>query len=361
MKKRSNLFDYLQWRGDLSLKAVPFCEVDALILSMLAYLHLDKVSEGRITSFSAAMKKYRDLPEEARYLGALIPEPTTPLAYAVAESGRFSESSFSDFSDHLDEKRQMQFAAVTFHLPDDSLYISFRGTDDTIVGWKEDLNLSFSAPVPSQLEAAGYLNRIGKKFPNRPIRLGGHSKGGNLAHFAAIFCNAEIQERILSAYSNDGPGFESSLLAKKEYQRIEGRLHTFVPQSSLVGMLLTHDEGYQVIHSTETGFLQHDAFSWEIQQGHFVYLDQRSAFGEKTADAVRGWIASLSHEERRHISETIFQAAMDTNTKTLTQLNASRLEAAKRILTILGKCDKPTKKMLWDLLRRMISPTKSKK
>ena len=149
-------------------------------------------------------------------------------------------------------------------LPDGSAYVAFRGTDDTIVGWKEDFNMAFTPEIPAQRYAADYLQQAAAALAFRPLLVGGHSKGGNLAVYAAVFCGEAIQKQIRAVYNNDGPGFYASLLELPEHRRIAGKITTLLPESSVVGMLLEHEEAYQVVRSTQIRLMQHDGFSWQV-------------------------------------------------------------------------------------------------
>lgn len=155
----------------------------------------------------------------------------------------------TNYINKIDSESEKQFSAITILMPDDTIYISFRGTDNTLIGWKEDFNMTFQTKVPSQLDAVQYVKQIAKKYKNL-IRIGGHSKGGNLAVYAASFCSKTIQERIINVYNNDGPGFHEDVINNIEYKKMLPKVHTYVPQSSIIGRLLYHEENYTVVQST---------------------------------------------------------------------------------------------------------------
>ena len=230
-----NVFDYLDWRGDLTLDLVPLCDVDAVVLSRLSYLPLDGLVPPEGAPVGALMRQLLAskppllLPEDGRFIPAL------------AASQRFCEMWIMDYVNQIDLESQTQFAAITVALGDGRHFVAFRGTDGTLVGWKEDFNMAFTCPVPAQRLAAHYAASAMLRFPGEFL-LGGHSKGGNLAVYAAAFCPAALQERIAAVYNNDGPGFDAEVIALPGYQRICARVQTFVPQSSIVGMLLEHEE-----------------------------------------------------------------------------------------------------------------------
>ncbi len=178
-----------------------------------------------------------------------------------------------EFVSIIDEVAEIQFSAVTVELDDETVYIAYRGTDDTLVGWKEDLNMSFMDVVPAQAEALAYLEQVLHKHDYRKVYIGGHSKGGNLAVYAAVHVEDILQSSIVEVFNNDGPGFKDNILSKQQYMNISDRITTLVPQNSVVGLLLEHDETYQVVKSSQSsGIMQHDGFSWEVLGNDFIYL-----------------------------------------------------------------------------------------
>ena len=248
----------------------------------------------------------------------------------------------------------MQFGALTFRLSDGSLFVAYRGTDDTIVGWKEDFNMTFLSHVPAQERAAAYLNDIAARHMG-PIRTGGHSKGGNLAIWAAVHCNAAVRGRILRAYSNDGPGFTAEMLASEAYQGMRDRCINYVPQSSLVGMLMEHDDNYQIIYSDKSGLMQHDPYSWAVWRNRYLYLEERSAFGEQSDAAIRKWLGSMTAEEKRELVGDLFYVLESTGAKTLTELSRNKKDVVKSMVKTLADMEKPRRKRINRLLTRLFA------
>lgn len=301
-----NVFDYLAWRGDLSLVQVPFGPVDNLILSALSYVPFDGIvpgMDGKSISIKSAAQMYFSLSEERR--GHARCQQDLELLRSVAKSSRFSKLRLIGYVNCLQPDEEMQFAAVAVLIDKDTAFLAFRGTDDTIVGWKEDFNMSFRDIVPAQEEALHYTETFADHFPGRLI-LGGHSKGGNLALYAATQSSEGIRRRVLDVYNNDGPGFTSSVLETTGYKELLPKVHTYLPQSSLVGMLLEHEESYTVVRSLKTGPWQHDLYSWEILGGDFIRMEEVTA-GSRMADkAIKEWLACLKKEEREEFVDGIF-------------------------------------------------------
>ena len=353
----NNISNYLDWRGDLSINTDGFNEIDNLVLSVIAYMDFNNVvptdaGEGGIT-LSDAVKRLCELKMDHQDLGLMMPDMTNDFVKRASETRRFGEIKLYSYVDKIDEQLEMQFSAITFLLPDKSLFVAFRGTDDTLVGWKENFNMSFASPVPAQVAAVEYLLDIAYSMRGR-IRIGGHSKGGNLAIWAAVNAPVRVQRRIVGAYNNDGPGFEEKITERAEYKAIADRLFTFVPESSVVGMLLEHTEDYEVVKSSQTALFQHDPFSWKLLGTEFIKAPDRSSFSKHTDTALRGWISSLSPEERQHSTEVLFSILESTGAKTLSDITDGKLKSLSTILKSLNTVDKKTKDNLFLLVRKML-------
>lgn len=244
----ANIFDYINWRGDLSLRESEFNEIDNLILARFSYFPFDNIlKEDEVITIEEAGKRFKTLDVEKE---RILQKEDIDLFPKMAESNRFFDMKISNYINKISPEEEKQFSAITIFMPDDTIYISFRGTDNTLIGWKEDFNMSFREKVPSQLDAVEYVNKIASKYTNK-LRIGGHSKGGNLAVYAASFCEKEIQERIINVYNNDGPGFHETITIDPNYKRIIPKVHTLIPQTSIIGRLLYHEESYTVVQSTE--------------------------------------------------------------------------------------------------------------
>ena len=232
----SNIVDYIKWRGDLSFEADPINEIDNLILSRISYLPFKEIKFNNKEKFKILANRFLELKKEDFHQIDDI-----SLIEELAKSNRYKDLIFSDYYEKIDEEEEKQFAAITVWLPNNELFVSYRGTDATIVGWKEDFNMSFMINVPSQLEGVKYLEAISKKYFRKKLRIGGHSKGGNVAVYSSIFCNKKTKSRIIDVTNADGPGFDKSIIQTKEYKEILDRIHTFIPQTSIIGRLLEHE------------------------------------------------------------------------------------------------------------------------
>ena len=356
--KQDNMLSYLRWRGDLSLSVSPFCDVDNLILAMDCYLNYDGVIPSSFDeepiSLSEAVAGYKRKSEKEQNLGAVIPTDIRTLAQLTVSSARFGETKVIGYRNIIDETIQIQFCALTYLLPDESIYVAFRGTDDTIVGWKEDFMLAFITPVPAQKQAVAYLNEVAHAFPDRPIRLGGHSKGGNLTHYAAVYAEPDTQAAIVCAYSNDGPGFMPEFFKEEGYARVEKRLVSFIPQSSIVGVLLHHTDRFRVIHSTQRTIMQHDPFSWSVMGTKFVAERSRSDFGIRADVALDHWIDGMTKEERIAFTECLFKVISSSGAKTLTEILDDKVKNIGIIIRSFTRLKKEERDLVFDLMRRLI-------
>ena len=307
----ANLMDYLDWRGDLTLEISPFNEVDALILAELSFVDFDGIVPppelGRGLPLNEAAEAFfarhggKDVP-----MGVLVPDTISKMLRKLMTSPRFRNMTLNGYTALLDDSIEQQFAALTIDLGNGSIYISFRGTDDTIVGWKEDLNMGFLEEIPSQKQAVEYVARVARQYGDKTIRIGGHSKGGNLAVYAAAFCPAALQERIAAVYNNDGPGFTGYLMGDPGYLAMVPRIKTYVPQSSVIGMLLEHEEPYTIIKSNQVSVLQHDPYSWEVMGPNFVPMQSITADSQFVNQTIKAWIADMDTQERNRLVDALF-------------------------------------------------------
>ena len=304
----ANVFDYLDWRGDLTLDLVPLCDVDALVLSRLSYLPLDGLVPPEGATVGALMRQLLAskppllLPEDGRFIPAL------------AASQRFCEMRIMDYVNQIDLESQTQFAAITVALGDGRHFVAFRGTDGTLVGWKEDFNMAYAAPVPAQESARCYVDQVAECV-STPLVLGGHSKGGNLAVYAAAKASPRTAVRIAAVYDHDGPGFPEGVLAEGELDRARPLVRKTVPQESLVGLLMESDAGYRVVKSSGRGISQHSPFRWEVEDGAVVEADGLAPSARFTAEVLNEWIAGMDPLERRRAVGALFEALRASGAK----------------------------------------------
>ncbi len=319
------LFDYINWRGDLNFCEVPLNEVDALIFSLISYLDFQDIVSAAHNASPIALKTAANAffarnPDPKKIsLGAIIPKDIVKLFRHLKDCKRFCNVRMKAYVNEIDTDLQMQFSAITFLPGDGSMLVAYRGTDDTLVGWKENFNMSFLASVPAQREAVKYLEKAAENFEG-PIRLSGHSKGGNLSVYAAAKCSKPVQKRLTAVWSQDGPGFGKGFLNDPNYIEVRPLIQTLVPQSSVIGMLLEHDESYHVVKSRQIGLWQHDGTSWEVKGGSFVHLKRVTTESRRLDRTINEWIRRMNREQREQFVEALYQILTTNHSMTLTDL-----------------------------------------
>lgn len=342
-----DLFDYITWRGDLSPASQPFNDVDALIFSRLSYIPFDGVVAPGFDGAKPLEEAARQvLAKNAINLELETGRQDKRLLELLVDAPRYQQLMLCGYESVTNLETQEQFAALTIRMPLGAC-VSYRGTDGTLVGWKEDFNMSFSDVVPAQRHAVEYLNRAAA-VPGT-LRLCGHSKGGNLAVYAAAFCNENIQSRIVAVRNFDGPGFQAAVAAQPAFQRIVGRTRTFLPRSSVVGMLLEHEEPYTVVESQGTGgFTQHNVYLWEVNRGGFAEVKQVSDSSQLIDRTVKDWVANMDAAQREKVINGMYAALTATQADTVREVKErGKMAALKAVMSL----DEETRRLTFSAIR----------
>jgi len=348
----SDLFNYLLWRGDLPLRRAPFTPADGAILAQMAYAPLADLPPEYWYETPTLGEACRELISHPDLQERTLLKDDPRLIRTLADCPRFAEMPLTDHADLLDEESETQFSATTFRLGEGLWYIAFRGTDETVTGWKEDFNMCFTLPVPAQTLAAQYLATAARKLPGRFI-LGGHSKGGNLAVYAAAACSDQVRERIAKVYNFDGPGFDQQFLETPGYKAAADRIETFVPQASVVGLLLGHIETHTVVKSGSLGPLQHSLYTWHFAPRGFVELETVT-YGSKALDkTLKHWLKSLSMEQREVFVETMFSVLETGGVQDLRDFAENIPASAKALSTLVRDMDPQTRQIMLDCLKAL--------
>ncbi|XCP84803.1 DUF2974 domain-containing protein [Roseburia hominis] len=352
-----NIIDYLRWRGDLTFAQSPFNNVDNLILSQLSYVNLDGIAPGEgeegipIEELSDIFfQKYS--PEELKKDRSFL-RRAPEIIKEMAKTVRYRDAVVKNFVNRIDEEKELQFAALEICLSDGTSYIAYRGTDDTIVGWKEDFNLS-KGVILSEEAAVIYLDHFGE-LSRGQLRIGGHSKGGNLAVYAAAMCKTKVQEKILKVYDNDGPGFADNFLEQEGFLRMKSRVERLIPEGSIIGMLLDHAVEPRYIASSQTGVRQHDGFTWQVLGPDFIYkkaLNKRAALFNETLD---NWLHNLEEEERNALISDFFSVMEVTGASTLTELQDGGLRNIRLMLRQIEQLNPETRERVDELIKALVS------
>lgn len=352
------IIDYLKEYGDYTLDEKEFCEVDSLVLCQFAYLKFDDMvpapGEDKPAVSLYELKyheNYDHLYADERYR-----EDNTALFLGMYLSERFRNTKIYNYVNLIDLETETQFSAVTFRLPNGVCYVAYRGTDETIVGWKEDLNLAFSEPVKGQLLSVDYLNRTAENIKG-PFYVGGHSKGGNLATYACMNCDGKVRQRIMAIYDHDGPGFRPEVKLQSAYSEIADRIRKTIPRSSLVGMLLYTDGVYRVVESKTIGLAQHNPYTWLVKDDHFQIVDEVYAGRKFLDESLNQWILSLTQEQMHTFVDTFYQVVLASETDNLIDFTANWFQSLHKIGTALKEIDPQTGKVIVQIMKSLFDIT----
>lgn len=338
-----NMIDYAAEASD-NFHDKEFNVVDSLVLSQFAYLHFD----GLVPGMSDAAKPVR-IEEIAHkenlnsmFHGVRDSKSNRRLFYALADSPRFRDMKLAYYVNKIDFEAEKQFSALTYLLDDGTAYIAYRGTDSTFVGWKEDFNMAFISPVPSQEEGVEYLNAVAGLI-SCDLKIGGHSKGGNIAVYSSIKCHQPIQNRITNVFSHDGPGFRDEIFLSHEYSSMKDRICKTLPQSSVIGMLLQHQESYSVVKSNRIWIMQHDPFSWLVDDSDFCYVQTLKSSAMLMNTVLNKWISTIDDSKRELFIDTLYQVIKSTGATTYYDLTDDWQKRAVAVLGAIKGIDEDTR------------------
>lgn len=344
--------EYLKNYGGISFLTKPFCEADNVLFGQISYVQIEKVISD---DFDAEPVPFQELAERMfEYngrknptVGVVLPKTMNVRLQQMANYKRYKELKVIACTETFDVENDVQFAAMTFLLPTNQILVIFRGTDDSITGWKEDLDIYANNNIPSYPLAVKYLETVAEKFEG-DIIVEGHSKGGNLALYAALNCNQQTRDRIHILYNNDGPGFaDYSLFSTEAYKELLPRYAHLVPESSFIGMLLCHDDDYTVVKSNKVlGPMQHDLFTWLIDEstGELVKVQKLSKLGKITDMTLFELLFSLDKEQIELVHEVIDGVADGLNQVYLLNLVKNVPSSFKGAREVWRKFDDDTKK-----------------
>jgi len=324
----SNMFDYIKWRGDLDFKDSPFNVIDGMIFSQLAGIDYTGLVPGAKTVDELINNRnflgydFGDLNGE-KYLSSRISiehvaeyfkenlndevklTNKQKLIIALGTSKRYKNITMGAFIHDTNDEQQKQFSAVTFYLDRRNIFIAFRGTDGSITSWRENFNMVYELPIAGQKDALKYLEIMSKGYFTK-IRVGGHSKGGNLALYTGIFSEEKIQKKIVDVYTFDSPGFMNALNEYPGYEAIRDRLHNYIPESSVVGRMLNYPENPVILQTDAAGMRQHSMFHWMLEGKEFVKTGTTDSFSEEMTAVFTKWTDTVPYEERKDKIDEFF-------------------------------------------------------
>ena len=347
-----NITDYVIGYGRYTIDEEPFNEVDSLVLSQFSYLKFDKIltGSGRVKKAMRIWELKESGDYETLYADSRFEKVNRELFEAMAGSRRFSSVRLYDHVNIVDPQWEIQFSAITCMFDNGFTYVAFRGTDETLTGWKEDFNMSFITPVPAQEKAVQYLNRIGSSVAS-DLTVGGHSKGGNLAVYASMMCRPKVRSRIEAIYSHDGPGFAEGVLDSEEFACIKDRIRKSVPRSSVVGMVLQTQENYEVVKCRNFGLLQHDPYNWLIDGVGFKKADSIFRHRYVTDRSVNKWIRGMDREQRQEFVELLFEIVRGLGSDDLNDVMGDPVNSGRRIKSTYEGMNEEDRDILKGLFR----------
>ena len=348
----ADFLDYLEWRGDLTWEQSPFNEIDNLILSYLSYVNLDEVitSPQMCMTIAQASQKFFTIysEEDLKKEKSLIRDAPYGMR-AMEDTRRFGKLEIRNFVNQINHEKTMQFSAMEIVLDPKTSYIAFRGTDDRITGWKEDFLLS-NGTVEAEKASVTYLNQVAG-LSKRKLLVGGHSKGGNLAVYASVCCDPKVQERIVTIYDNDGPGFTKEFLEKPEIAAVRDRIVRIIPEASVIGLLLEHFTEPVIVESSEKGVMQHDGLSWQVRRDRFVRKKELSRMAVGLAQVLHEWMDTMDRDQKNDFIEDIFAVLEAPGVKTLTELQNGGWKSIRAMLKRVEKLKPENRKITEELLK----------
>lgn len=348
----AGLLDYLDWRGDITFEHADFNEVDSLILAWLSYVALDGIvpeecSEEDSITVEDAWKQFAKTHNVDKILRETVSftKSSILMLQKLAESPRFKELRLTGFVNRIDYKRETQFCAMTVLMQKNRYAVVFRGTDEHLISWKEDFNMSFLPVIPAQNMALSYLEGVIDRIRGK-LYVCGHSKGGNLAVYAGVRASYRARRKILDIYNHDGPGFYDINGLGDAFEEMLPKIHSFVPETAVVGMLLEKVGEHKVVKSNNRGLLQHDAMSWEVLGARFVTVEHISDTSRMVNEIIKNWLKDTSNEERAAFVDTLYKVLDASQARNLEDLNAEKGRIANVVLKEISGLSKETKTML---------------
>lgn len=336
-----NIIDYIKKHKNEDFKQFKFTEVDNLIFSTLPYIDFTGIIPaftGKKILLKDVAKAFKDHSQRGGFLGN-----TYKMLQIMADSKRYGDALLYNYMNIVND--EMQFGAISIKLNDNSIFVAFAGTDTSIIGWEEDFKMAYLYPGASQKYAAIYLNKAIRLFDTK-VRVGGHSKGGNLAICATMNSNFYIRKKVIAIYNNDGPGFLKDQVNSKKYKKINHKIKMFVPEQSIIGMILYHQEEYTVVKAKGFSILQHDAFNWLCDTDSFVKskLNKRS---KNLEIRITKKLEEMPTEKRLDLVKNIFDVFKNNAIKDTKDIKLKKL---LQLIKSFSGLDKETKNLLLELL-----------
>ncbi|WP_270751828.1 DUF2974 domain-containing protein [Streptococcus anginosus] len=351
-----NIFNYLEDIQYDSIYDQPFTELDILLLTVITYLNYNTIVTDGLDLQKAS--RLTDVPQYMPQENSMMnTKHRLALLQQAASVKRYKNIKLMGYVNDIDLDVQKQFAAMTYKIDLDTFVIAFRGTDDSIIGWKEDFHMTYMEHVPAQQTAVRYVQKVMQAFPTATFILTGHSKGGNLATYASSQVEPSLQDRIKQIYSFDAPGLNHTIIETEGYQSIASKIKRYIPQGSIVGMMLETPKQAHIVKSVAIGGIaQHDTFSWQIENEHFILLDTLNPDSIQTDKTLKEWVETVPDDELKDFFDIFFGLILDAQITSIDEF--FQPNSIKKVLTIVQNAHALTeqeKEMLNRLTRLLIS------
>lgn len=367
-----HMIDFLS-RQFASFEELPFCALDAAALSQVAMVKLEDTvpplpprsgHDGLLSKLKHDAWQPVHLIDSLKaehydtmFADLLSPDKAKAALFGVAASPRYRKMVAFDYQSIFDEQSQNQFGAIAFAYEDLFTCVAFRGTDTSLAGWREDFNMAFTMPVPAQDQALEYLEAVAaqRQLP-KPLYVVGHSKGGNLAEYAALSCSDEVRDRIEHVYNLDGPGFKKGTFTSDDYERLSGRITKIIPEDSMVGILLYSDAPTYVAATDAKGLDAHSAFAWYVndEMDGFVFAKDVVPSTKSLAVTLHEWLAGYDDAQRREMTDAFFDALKVTGAKNPVEFLAGGAHGLSLLLQAARKLDKHERAVLLRAARSFV-------
>lgn len=362
-----NLINYVRLRKDISLEEKPFNPVDMLMMAELAYVDWEDIVNEDKVLLRTACKEYITKHDGENLRKKFIYSLSIPeLVENIMESDRYKGVYIQNYKTCYSEEEKIQFGAVTFELPNKEIIFSFRGTDGSITGWKENMMMTYQDDLACQQFAKMYIEDYLESIPETKTFFGlrskkeipyfymtGHSKGGNLAMYAA-YTLEKYDSYLKKVYNFDGPGFRKSFYEKAYKENIVQKIESYIPKGSIIGRLLEHKENFYIIDSCQKGLSQHDGFSWSVNVDSFVSFDYIESDSDETLASIDRILLSKTKEEREAYIDLIFKVLDQMNIQSISDLTNLDIKRGINGLLSVRKMNHDERKFMWEVLNLLM-------
>ena len=352
----AHLIDYLEKVENLTFDQEPLNILDKVCINEIGYLTYEKWLTASDLKKPINLHDFAEGKELNPDYSFMVTKERVELAEAMVRSRRFASLSFSDYRSVLDKEVEKQFAAMIFSLPELNYHqLVFRGTDDSVIGWKEDFQLTYSREIPAHRSAMTFLEEHLLNLSGR-ITVSGHSKGGNLALYSAVQSSTALREKIAELLLLDSPGLMKSLLEKPSYQELKARMTVIRPQDSVVGVMLYWDKPAQLVAAEGIGFAQHNALTWEVDlaTNDFVHEDQPTELSQRLEETFQDWIETLPKQQLKQGFDLVFDTILDSGIESLDDIGIQALPQIGQMLQEFGNLSDKQKKVLQDGFNQLL-------